>query len=59
MWLSGIIERRCEQLIIYYTQFEHDAIHTDDLPLKAATPDSAVNDISKMQDAFTFFVTKN
>ena len=26
---------------------EHDAIHTDDLPLKAGTPDSAINDISK------------
>jgi predicted nuclease of predicted toxin-antitoxin system len=28
----------------------HDAIHTDDLPLKAETPDSAINDISKTQE---------
>jgi predicted nuclease of predicted toxin-antitoxin system len=28
----------------------HDAIHTDDLPLKAETPDSAINNISKTEE---------
>ena len=28
----------------------HDAIHTDDLPLKAGTPDSAINDIAKTEE---------
>ncbi|HWR32738.1 MAG TPA: DUF5615 family PIN-like protein [Chitinophagaceae bacterium] len=34
----------------FLVSLEHDAIHTDDLPLKAETPDSAINEISKSQD---------
>jgi predicted nuclease of predicted toxin-antitoxin system len=34
----------------FLVSLEHDAIHTDDLPLKASTPDSTINDISKTQE---------
>ena len=37
-------------LKIFLSSQGHDAIHTDDLPLKAETPDSAINDISKTQE---------
>ncbi len=32
----------------FLVSLEHDAIHTDDLPLKAKTPDSVINEISKI-----------
>jgi predicted nuclease of predicted toxin-antitoxin system len=34
----------------FLVSLNHDAIHTDDLPLKAKTSDSAINDISKTQE---------
>lgn len=34
----------------FLVSLEHDAIHTDDMPLKAETPDSAINEISKSQE---------
>jgi predicted nuclease of predicted toxin-antitoxin system len=38
------------ELKTFLISLEHDAIHTDDLPLKAGTPDSAINEISKTQE---------
>jgi predicted nuclease of predicted toxin-antitoxin system len=37
-------------LKIFLNSQGHDAIHTDDLPLKAETPDSEINNISKAQE---------
>jgi predicted nuclease of predicted toxin-antitoxin system len=37
-------------LKIFLSSQGHDAIHTDDLPLKAETPDSGINNISKTQE---------
>ncbi len=37
-------------LKIFLDSLEYDTIHTDDLPLKAETPDSAINDISNTQE---------
>ena len=34
----------------FLVSLEHDVIHTDDLPLKAETSDSAINNISKTQE---------
>jgi predicted nuclease of predicted toxin-antitoxin system len=34
----------------FLTSQGHDAIHTDDLPLKAETPDTTINNISKTQE---------
>jgi predicted nuclease of predicted toxin-antitoxin system len=34
----------------FLVSLEHDAIHTDDLPLKAGTPDSEINAISKTEE---------
>lgn len=37
-------------LKIFLSSQGHDAIHTDDLPQKAETPDSEINNISKTQE---------
>ena len=34
----------------FLVSLEHDVIHTNDLPLKAGTPDSEINGISKTQE---------